>query len=64
MPSRTAEISGLELLSTGAGPGSDVNGPKQLGLLRRVENLYTGLPEHHARLQHERDRDQAASTTL
>lgn len=60
VPSRTAEISGLELLSTGAGPGSDVNGPKQLGLLRRVENLYTGLPEHHARLQHERDRDQAA----
>ena len=60
VPSRTAEIDGLELLSTGAGLGSDVNGPKQLGLLRRVENLYTGLPEHHARLQHERDRDEAA----
>lgn len=60
VPSRTAEIDGLEVLSTGAGLGSDDNGPKQLGLLRRVENLYTGLPEHHARLQHERDRDQAA----
>ncbi|VBA31978.1 hypothetical protein LAUMK4_05645 [Mycobacterium persicum] len=60
VPSRTTEVDGLELMSTGAGLGADVNGPKQLGLLRRVENLYTGLPEHHARLQHERDRDQAA----
>jgi hypothetical protein len=60
VPSRTTEIDGLELLSTGAALGNDVNGPKQLGLLRRIENLYTGLPEHHARLQHEHDRDQAA----
>ncbi|VBA62314.1 helicase [Mycobacterium attenuatum] len=60
VPSRTTEIDGMELLSTAAGQGSDVNGPKQLGLLRRIENLYTGLPEHHARLQRDRDRDQAA----
>lgn len=60
VPSRTTDIDALELLSTGAGLGSEVNGPKQLGLLRRVENLYTGLPEHHARLNHDRDRDQAA----
>lgn len=31
-----------------------------MGLLRRVENLYSGLPEHHRHLQHERDRGQAA----
>lgn len=60
VPSRTTDIDGLELLATGAGLGADVNGPKQLGLLRRVENLYTGLPEHHARLRHDRDRDQSA----
>jgi N12 class adenine-specific DNA methylase len=59
-PSRTTDINGLELLSTGTGLGPDVNRPKQLGLLRRIENLYTDLPEHHARLQHDRDRDQAA----
>ena len=59
VPSRTADIDGLELLSTGSGIGSDVNGPKQLGLLRRIENLYHGLPEHHTRLQREHDRDQA-----
>ncbi|MCA2304872.1 helicase [Mycobacterium intracellulare] len=60
IPSRTTDIDALELLSTGAGLASEVSGPKQLGLLRRVENLYTGLPEHHARLQHDRDRDHAA----
>jgi N12 class adenine-specific DNA methylase len=59
VPSRTADIDGLELLSTGSGMGSEVTGPKQLGLLRRVENLYNGLPEHHARLQREHDQDQA-----
>ncbi|ORJ54338.1 helicase-related protein [Mycobacterium simiae] len=61
VPSRTTDIDGLELLATGAGLGADVNGPKQLGLLRRVENLYTGLPEHHARLRHDRDRDRDQS---
>lgn len=60
VPSRTTDIDALELLSISSGPGSEANGPKQLGLLRRVENLYSGLPEHHRRLQHERDRDQAA----
>nr|VTP01799.1 hypothetical protein BIN_B_04199 [Mycobacterium riyadhense] len=60
VPSRTTDIEALELLSTGTGLGTETNGPKQLGLLRRIENLYTGLPEHHRRLEHERDRDQAA----
>ncbi|MGY4646544.1 hypothetical protein [Mycobacterium sp. URHB0021] len=40
--------------------GRDVSGPKQLGLLRRIENLYTRLPEHHERLQ----REQQAGETL
>jgi hypothetical protein len=60
VPSRTTEIDALELLSTGSGLDAEATGPKQLGLLRRVENLYSGLPEHHHRLQYELDRDQAA----
>ena len=64
VPSRTTEIDAVELLSTGSGLGSDANGPKQLGLLRRVENLHTGLPEHHHRLQYERDRDQGRTRRL
>src|SRR5690606_34172000 len=56
VPSRTTEIDGAELLAAGSALGLDVSGPKQLGLLRRVENLYTGLPDHHVRLQREQDR--------
>lgn len=56
VPSRSTEIDGVELLAAGSQLGLDVSGPKQLGLLRRVENLYTGLPEHHARLQRDQDR--------
>jgi N12 class adenine-specific DNA methylase len=56
VPSRTTEIDASELLAAGSQLGLDVSGPKQLGLLRRVENLYTGLPEHHARLQREQER--------
>jgi N12 class adenine-specific DNA methylase len=56
VPSRTTEIDAAELLAAGSALGLDVSGPKQLGLLRRVENLYTGLPDHHVRLQREQDR--------
>ena len=56
VPSRITEIDGAELLAAGSALGLDVSGPKQLGLLRRVENLYTGLPDHHVRLQREQDR--------
>jgi hypothetical protein len=56
VPSRTTEIDAAELLAAGSALGLDLSGPKQLGLLRRVENLYTGLPEHHARLQREQER--------
>ena len=56
VPSRTTEIDATELLAAGSQLGLDVSGPKQLGLLRRVENLYTGLPEHHARLEREQQR--------
>lgn len=59
VPSRTTEIDATELLATGSQLGIDVSGPKQLGLLRRVENLYTGLPEHHARFEREQDRQRA-----
>ena len=56
VPSRTTEIDATELLAAGSQLGLDVSGPKQLGLLRRVENLYTGLPDHHARLEREQQR--------
>lgn len=56
VPSRTTEIDATELLAAGSTLGADVSGPKQLGLLRRVENLYTGLPDHHTRLQREQQR--------
>ncbi|MCI4675952.1 hypothetical protein [Candidatus Mycolicibacterium alkanivorans] len=51
VPSRTTEIEAADLLGAGSTLGSDMSGPKQLGLLRRIENLYTGLPELHAHLQ-------------
>jgi hypothetical protein len=58
VPSRTTELEASELLAAGSALGHDISGPKQLGLLRRVENLYTGLPEHHLRLQREQQRQQ------
>lgn len=62
--SRTADIDGPELMATATGLGTDVNGPKQLGLLRRVENLHNGLPEHHLRMQRDLARDQAVLADL
>lgn len=59
VPSRTTEIDGAELLAAGSSLGLDVSGPKQLGLLRRVENLYTGLPDHLVRLEREQERQRA-----
>lgn len=59
VPSRTTELEATDLLAAGSALGHDVSGPKQLGLLRRVENLYTGLPEHHVRLQREQQRQHA-----
>jgi N12 class adenine-specific DNA methylase len=56
VPSRTTELEATELLAAGSTLGHDVSGPKQLGLLRRIENLYTGLPEHHLCLQREQQR--------
>ncbi|VBA34343.1 hypothetical protein LAUMK35_05711 [Mycobacterium pseudokansasii] len=58
VPSRTTDIDALELLSTGTGQSGQPNGPKQLGLLRRIENIYTGLPDHHRRLHADLLRDQ------
>jgi N12 class adenine-specific DNA methylase len=59
VPSRTTEIEAADLLTANSALGHDVCGPKQLGLLRRVENLYTGLPDHHLRLQREQQRQRA-----
>jgi hypothetical protein len=58
--SHTNELNRPELLAAGSIHGQDVSGPKQLGLLRRIENLYTRLPEHRERLQ----RGQQAGETL
>ncbi len=60
VPSRTTEIEAAELhTAAGSGLGHDVTGPKQLGLLRRLENLYTDLPAHALRLQREQQRQEA-----
>lgn len=58
VPSRTTELESNELLADTYAPGGDSATPKQLGLLRRVENLYTGLPDHLRRLQFEQERQQ------
>lgn len=56
VPSRTTEIEASDVLSTAAGLGADMSGSKQLGLLRRVENLYGDLPAHRDRLEREQQR--------
>lgn len=59
VPSRTTEVEAYDVLSAGAGLGADVSGPKQLGLLRRVENLYGDLPAHRDRLERDQQRQHA-----
>ncbi|GAB4931664.1 hypothetical protein MAHJHV34_44320 [Mycobacterium avium subsp. hominissuis] len=56
VPSRVAELKSDELLATTA-PGEG-GAAKARGLLRRIENLYTGLPAHQTSLQAELDHDQ------
>ena len=56
VPSRTTQLEAAELLAAGSALGHDISGRKQLGLLRRIENLYAGLPDHHLRLQREQQR--------
>lgn len=58
VPSRTADLDALDVLSTAPAQQGNNHGPKQLGLLRRIENIYTGLPRHHQLLQHDLDRDE------
>ena len=54
--SRTVEIDHTELAATGQAHGA----PKQLGLLKRLENLYADLPAHRQRLVNQltTDRDE------
>lgn len=60
IPSRTADIDALDILATAPTQSGNNSGPKKLGLLRRIENVYTGLPDHHRHLQANLDRDEAA----
>ena len=57
VPSRVTEIKSDELMGTAGSAETAAN--KARGLLRRVENLYSGLPAHHQMLRGELDRDQA-----
>jgi hypothetical protein len=57
VPSRITELKHDELMAT-AGAGEPA-AHKARGLLRRVENLYSGLPAHHQMLRGELDRDRA-----
>ena len=56
VPSRIGELKSDEIMATAGGSDSAAN--KARGLMRRVENLYTGLPAHHKMLRGELDRDQ------
>jgi hypothetical protein len=57
VPSRITELKNVELMATGG--GGEAAAKKARGLLRRVENLYSGLPAHHDSLRGELDRDHA-----
>ena len=57
VPSRVTEIKSDELMGTAGSAETAAN--KARGLLRRVENLYSGLPAHHQMLRGELDRDHA-----
>jgi hypothetical protein len=57
VPSRTTDIKADELLATSA-PG-EPGAAKARGLIRRVENLYSGLPAHQRSLAAELEHDQA-----
>lgn len=57
VPSRITELKNDELMSTGA--QGEAAAHKARGLLRRVENLYSGLPAHHQMLRGELERDRA-----
>jgi hypothetical protein len=57
VPSRIAELSRADLMATS--PATDTAaGAKARGLLKRAENLYSGLPHHHQTLSGELHRDQ------
>ncbi|MGH3556008.1 MAG: helicase-related protein [Mycobacterium sp.] len=55
VPSRITELKRDELMATAG--GGEAAAHKERGLLRRVENLYNGLPAHHQMLSAELDRD-------
>jgi hypothetical protein len=57
VPSRVTEIKSDELLATRA-PG-EPGAAKARGLVRRIENLYSGLPAHQKSLRNDLDHDQA-----
>jgi N12 class adenine-specific DNA methylase len=57
VPSRVNELSVDEVLTTSR--DADTGGAKSRGLVRRIENLYSGLPTHYQTLRQELDRDQA-----
>ncbi|SKQ84874.1 helicase-related protein [Mycobacteroides abscessus] len=56
VPSRATEVKSDELLAT-ATPGES-GAAKARGLVKRLENLYTGLPAHQASLRADMQRDQ------
>ncbi|KWX20438.1 helicase [Mycolicibacterium wolinskyi] len=55
-PSRATEVKSDELLATAT--AGEPGAAKARGLVKRIENLYNGLPAHRANLQAELDRDQ------
>jgi hypothetical protein len=58
VPSPIREVKRDELMATN--PATTTGAPaKARGLLRRAENLYAGLPQHHQMLQGGSDRDRA-----
>ncbi len=57
VPSRTTDIKADELLATSA--AGEPGAAKARGLIRRVENLYSGLPAHQKSLTAELEHDQA-----
>lgn len=56
VPSRATEIKSDELLATA--DAGESGAAKARGLVKRLENLYTGLPAHQANLRAEMQRDQ------
>ncbi|WP_245008795.1 helicase-related protein [Mycolicibacterium farcinogenes] len=56
VPSRTSDIKSHDLLDTAS--SGETGAAKARGLVKRIENLYSGLPAHRANLQANLDSDQ------